>query len=93
MSIIIVNDKKFERYISSDVIQSRIAELAKQITSDYHDIEVCFVTVLNGALFFTSDLLLNINSFHNYSIIITNQGMKYMFHFKMNLNLKMKNSI
>ncbi len=62
MSSIIVNDKKFERYISSDEIQSRIVELASQITSDYHDKEVCFVTVLNGALFFTSDLLLNINT-------------------------------
>ena len=62
MSSIIVHDKKFERYISSEVIQHRIAELANQISTDYRDEEICFITVLNGALFFTSDLLLNIQA-------------------------------
>lgn len=59
MSTLIVNNKKFELYISSELIQNRITELAAQIEADYKDIEVCFVSVLNGALYFTSDLMLN----------------------------------
>lgn len=59
MSTIIVHNKKFELYLSSELIQNRIAELAKQISTDYKDTEVCFVSVLNGALYFTSDLMLN----------------------------------
>lgn len=59
MSSIIVNNKHFEIFISAERIQNRIQELALEIASDYAGKEVCFVSVLNGALFFTSDLLLN----------------------------------
>lgn len=62
MSTIIVNNKQFEIFISSEQIQKRIQSLALEIASDYVGKEVCFVSVLNGALFFTSDLLLNYNS-------------------------------
>lgn len=59
MSTIIVNNKQFEIFIDADLVQNRIKELAAQIELDYEGKEVCFVSVLNGALYFTSDLMLN----------------------------------
>lgn len=56
-----IHDKSFEVFISAEKIQRRIKELAVQIENDYSDKEVCFVAVLNGALFFASDLILNIS--------------------------------
>ncbi|MCF8283386.1 MAG: hypoxanthine phosphoribosyltransferase [Sphingobacteriales bacterium] len=59
MSTIIVNNKQFEIFIDAERVQNRIKELAAQIELDYEGKEVCFVSVLNGALYFTSDLMLN----------------------------------
>ena len=42
--------------ISSDSIQNRIKELAKQINADYKDKRPLFISVLNGAFLFTADL-------------------------------------
>ena len=62
MSTLIVNTKQLEIFISAERIQKRIQALAIEIASDFVGKEVCFVSVLNGALFFTSDLLLNYSS-------------------------------
>jgi hypoxanthine phosphoribosyltransferase len=59
MSTIIVNNKQFEIFIDAERVQNRIKELAAQIELDYEGKKVCFVSVLNGALYFTSDLMLN----------------------------------
>jgi hypoxanthine phosphoribosyltransferase len=42
--------------IGEDVLQERIAELGKEITSDYHDRPPMLVGVLKGAFMFMSDL-------------------------------------
>lgn len=62
MSTIKIHDKFFEPYLSAEAIQNKIKDLAKTIEEDYLGKEICFVTVLNGALFFASDLILHINS-------------------------------
>ncbi len=61
MSTIKVHDKFFEPYLSAKDIQAKIAELAVSIEREYSDKEICFVAVLNGALFFASDLILQVN--------------------------------
>jgi len=53
---ITIKDKSFSLSISSDSIQNRIKELAKQINADYKDKRPLFISVLNGAFLFTADL-------------------------------------
>lgn len=60
MSKIEIYNRTFELFISKSQIQERISELAVEIEKDYSDKQICFVSVLNGALFFASDLVLNI---------------------------------
>jgi len=55
-------NKKFEPYIREEELQQRISELAAQINSEYHDKELMFVSVLNGAFLFTADLFRQILS-------------------------------
>ncbi len=45
--------------ISSEKLQERIKELAKEIKKDYKGEEVTFISVLKGAIFFTVDLMKN----------------------------------
>jgi hypoxanthine phosphoribosyltransferase len=61
MSIIQVNDKKFQPYISADKIDTRIAELAQQINQDYEGKTPLFIAILNGAFMFAADLFKKIN--------------------------------
>ena len=42
---------------SEEQIKNRIIQLGKEISSDYKDKEIVFVSVLNGSFMFTSDLL------------------------------------
>jgi hypoxanthine phosphoribosyltransferase len=46
-----------ELLISSNTIQSRIRELALQISSDYSGKELVVIGVLNGAVFFFTDIV------------------------------------
>jgi hypoxanthine phosphoribosyltransferase len=46
-----------ELLISRDAIQSRIKDLALQISSDYTAKEIVVIGILNGAVFFLSDLV------------------------------------
>ena len=43
--------------ISEEKLQSRVKELAKQISDDYADKNPFFVCILKGSVFFTTDLL------------------------------------
>ncbi|HPG12029.1 MAG TPA: hypoxanthine phosphoribosyltransferase [Chitinophagaceae bacterium] len=56
MSVIQVHDKKFETFLSEDVIQKRIAELAIEIARDYTDKKPLFIAILNGSFMFAADL-------------------------------------
>lgn len=47
--------------ISEEKINERVKELGIQITKDYKDKEVVFVSVLNGSFVFSSDLLKSVD--------------------------------
>ena len=58
--MITIHDKTFTPFISQETIENRIAELAKQINSDYEGRKPVFLVVLNGAFLFASELVKNI---------------------------------
>jgi hypoxanthine phosphoribosyltransferase len=60
MSIVKVNDKIFQPYISSDEIHQRIVALGNQIDSDYSGKRPLFIAILNGSFMFASDLFKSI---------------------------------
>lgn len=60
MTTIKIKDKTFEKHILRSGIAARIAKLAKQISHDLAGKNPLFVVVLNGAMFFGSELFLNI---------------------------------
>lgn len=55
-----VLDKSFDVFIPADEIQAEVASLAKEINLDYFGKDVIFISVLNGAFMFASDLMKNI---------------------------------
>lgn len=61
MSIIKILDREFEPFLRSGVIEKRVTELARQLSSDYKDAEPLFVCVLNGSFIFSADLLRKIS--------------------------------
>lgn len=56
-----VLDKSFEVFITKGEIQQEISSLAEKINVDYVGRDLVFLSVLNGAFMFTSDLMKNIN--------------------------------
>lgn len=52
-----VLDKSFEVFITKEEILREIENLAGKINSDYADRDLVFISVLNGAFMFTSDLM------------------------------------
>ncbi len=54
-------NKSFEKYISVEEIQERIALLSQEINADFTGKEVEFIAVLDGSFMFASDLLKKIN--------------------------------
>ena len=56
MSTIKVLDKEFESYLSEEVIQEKITELAEQLNKDYAGKRPIFLSILNGSFLFTADL-------------------------------------
>jgi hypoxanthine phosphoribosyltransferase len=59
--VIQVLDKSFQIFITADEIATEINSLADSINSQYVGEEVVFISVLNGAFMFTSDLMKKIN--------------------------------
>jgi hypoxanthine phosphoribosyltransferase len=55
-----VNGKYFEEMIPESLIQSKVLEIASKINIDFAGKEPLFLVVMNGAMFFASDLLQNI---------------------------------
>lgn len=58
--MVLIKDKTFVPFITADAIQTRVRELAEQISRDYAGRQPLIVGVLNGAVLFTADLLKNI---------------------------------
>jgi hypoxanthine phosphoribosyltransferase len=56
MDSIIIKDKTFKPFISSEKIQSIISDLALKINHDYKGKNPIFLSVMNGAFLFTADL-------------------------------------
>ncbi len=56
MPEVIVHDKKFRPFIDSETIQTRVAELGKEIDRDFHGKVPLFIAILNGSFVFASDL-------------------------------------
>jgi hypoxanthine phosphoribosyltransferase len=57
----VYSDEHVELYISEAQLQTRIAELAEQLTRDYAGKALVVVAVLKGALIFCSDLIRRID--------------------------------
>jgi hypoxanthine phosphoribosyltransferase len=51
-----VLDKTFVPFLSKEIIQAKIAELAKQISVDYLGKNPLFIGILNGSFMFAADL-------------------------------------
>lgn len=56
MAVIKVHDKSFGIYLSEEVIQKRVKELATEINKDYEGRRPLFIAILNGSFMFASDL-------------------------------------
>jgi hypoxanthine phosphoribosyltransferase len=56
MSAIKVHDKHFETYLSEEVIQQKVKELAAVIDKDYQNKRPLFIAILNGSFIFAADL-------------------------------------
>ena len=54
-------NKSFEKYISVEEIQERVALLAQEINADFNGKEVEFIAILDGSFMFASDLFKKIN--------------------------------
>lgn len=62
MKQVTYNGLTFEPYIKREQIQTRIEELAREITAEYAGKKPLFVCVLNGAFPFASELFLNVDT-------------------------------
>lgn len=78
MSLIKVHDKSFEIYLSEEVIQQRITQLAQQINKDFEGKRPLFIAILNGAFMFASDLFkhLSIDAEICFIKLVSYKGMK-----------------
>ena len=56
-SEIFVHDRWFEPYLSAEQIEARVAEMGRQISSDFAGKRPLFLAVLNGAFMFAADLV------------------------------------
>lgn len=65
----IINSKKFKKFINDSKIQKRVAEIARQINKDYKDKKVLFLCVLDGSFMFASELYKKINAKSEISFI------------------------
>lgn len=62
MNDVVYDGLTFEPYITREKIQSRIEELAREITEEFSGKKPLFLCVLNGAFPFASELFLNVNT-------------------------------
>lgn len=53
----IIKNKEFTKFISSDEITSKIKVLASQINQDYDQKNPLFIAILNGSFMFAADLM------------------------------------
>ncbi|HMJ48601.1 MAG TPA: phosphoribosyltransferase family protein, partial [Ferruginibacter sp.] len=56
MSVITVNDKNFQPYLTAGQIDAEISRLATEINRDYDGLRPLFIAILNGSFMFAADL-------------------------------------
>jgi len=56
MSVIKVNDKKFQPYLTASEIDKQIKRIGSAINEEYADKRPLFIAILNGSFMFASDL-------------------------------------
>jgi hypoxanthine phosphoribosyltransferase len=56
-----IKDLHFEKFIGATQIQEKVANLAAQINTDYHDKSPILLPILNGSFMFASDLMKHLN--------------------------------
>jgi hypoxanthine phosphoribosyltransferase len=61
MNCVTIRDKTFEISITAETIQSRIKDLAAQISEELKDQKPLFICVLNGSFIFAADLFKQIS--------------------------------
>ena len=52
MTVITIHNKSFTPYLQQQILEQRIAELAKAIEADYSSKKPIFLVVLNGAFIY-----------------------------------------
>jgi hypoxanthine phosphoribosyltransferase len=58
---LVIGEDVFVPFLTEEVIQTRIKEMAEQISQDYKEKIPIFIGVLNGAFIFLSDLIKNVS--------------------------------
>jgi hypoxanthine phosphoribosyltransferase len=61
MAVINVHDKSFETYLSDEIIQKRVKEIAAAINKEYAGKKPLFICILNGSFMFAADLFKNLS--------------------------------
>jgi hypoxanthine phosphoribosyltransferase len=86
----LINNKKFELYLSNEVLHRRVTELAHQIEVDYFDKNPLFLGILTGCFIFVADLLREISFSAEVSFIKLSsyKGMKSTGRVTRSMNLE-----
>ena len=73
-----LHDKTFDIYLSEEMIQSKIRELAEAINRDYAGKKPLFIPILNGSFMFAADLFkhLTIDAELSFIKLASYKGMK-----------------
>jgi len=77
-----LHDKTFDTYLSSDIIQKKVQELAAQINKDYEGKRPLFIAILNGSFMFAADLFkyVTIDAEISFIKLASYRGMKSTGH-------------
>ncbi len=65
------NSDEFEKFISAEELEQRIAELGAQISADYAGKDLLLIAVLKGSVIFLADLMRNITVPHSVDFMAT----------------------
>src|SRR5687767_1641032 len=68
-SIVQVHGKDFEKFIPAEAIAARIKEIAAEMDADLAELNPVFLPVLDGAFFFASDLMRELNFTYEISFV------------------------
>jgi hypoxanthine phosphoribosyltransferase len=78
MPTVKLHDKTFDTYLSSDIIQEKVKELATVLNKEYEGKRPLFIAILNGSFMFAADLFkyLTIDAEVSFIKLASYRGMK-----------------